>query len=477
MTYGIDVSDYQGNVVWYTVANDGISYAFAKATEGVTFVADTFSANWTGMKSAGIIRGAYHFFRPQSDAKAQAENFLNVVKFAPGDLPPVLDIESTGGMSTSTIVAGMTTWISIVEQATKRKPIIYTYPGFWDNLGGPRNFVNYPLWIAHYTTDAEPWVTGGWDTWTIWQYTDSGSVRGVPGGVDVNRFKSSREGNANSKVKLCQQYLQFKGFDPGLMDGYFSTKTKDAVLRFQDAMELFVDGIVGVQTWTALVDTTLLPKKTTTLPTPTPSPTPTPAPTPTPVPVPTPTPSIARLIDVGRSYQVFPHQVEAIEWLEEKIHYTVLDQFAQRWRESKFPGPIRLLDVFQSYQGLDHQNQALDWLQEQIHYTILEEFSRMWRRDSGYQSTLIQLVNVCTYYQNKYTQNLALAWLQTQIPSATLITFAQKWRNSTTNKSSIQLIDVCKFYQGSSHQVQALQWLQTQLSTQTLIYFARRWRS
>lgn len=61
---GIDVSDYDEFVNWQQVRSAGFSVAFAKATEGGTFRADTFSGNWRRMKGAGIIRGAYHFFRP-----------------------------------------------------------------------------------------------------------------------------------------------------------------------------------------------------------------------------------------------------------------------------------------------------------------------------------------------------------------------------------------------------------------------------
>jgi lysozyme len=121
---GIDVSDYQGQVNWKAVASSGIGYGFTKATEGATFVADTFSRNWSEMRSVGIVRGAYHFFRPRTDAVAQARNFLNVVKLEAGDFPAVLDIESTDNVSTDSMLAGMQTWLDIVEAATKRRPIV-----------------------------------------------------------------------------------------------------------------------------------------------------------------------------------------------------------------------------------------------------------------------------------------------------------------------------------------------------------------
>jgi GH25 family lysozyme M1 (1,4-beta-N-acetylmuramidase) len=77
---GIDVSHHQGEVNWHAVAEAGISFAFAKATEGATFVDPQFLRNWALIKDAGIVRGAYHFFRPSKPAESQVTNFLTVTE-------------------------------------------------------------------------------------------------------------------------------------------------------------------------------------------------------------------------------------------------------------------------------------------------------------------------------------------------------------------------------------------------------------
>ena len=78
---GFDVSSYQGAEPWQSfVTKYGISYGFAKATEGLTWNDPTFAANWAGMAAAGIVRGAYHFAHPRNDPVAEAKHFLNVVK-------------------------------------------------------------------------------------------------------------------------------------------------------------------------------------------------------------------------------------------------------------------------------------------------------------------------------------------------------------------------------------------------------------
>ena len=77
---GIDVSDYQPIVDWQAVARSGISFAVIKSTEGESFVCKVFPSYWEQTKANGLIRGAYHFFKPDSDPIKQAYHFLKIVK-------------------------------------------------------------------------------------------------------------------------------------------------------------------------------------------------------------------------------------------------------------------------------------------------------------------------------------------------------------------------------------------------------------
>jgi lysozyme len=187
---GIDVSHWQGAVDWRRVADDGIVFAFIKATEGGDYTDPRFAANWAGAARAGVARGAYHFYRPQTDAAAQAQHFLRTVQLGAGDLPPVLDVEVTDGRSAAEIAAGVRTWLETVERATGRRPILYTRAGFWNQVGG--GLGAYPLWVAHYGV-AEPAIPGDWDRWTFWQHSDAGRVDGVSGDVDLNWFAGGRD--------------------------------------------------------------------------------------------------------------------------------------------------------------------------------------------------------------------------------------------------------------------------------------------
>jgi lysozyme len=193
---GVDVSNHNGYINWHQVAEAGIDFAFAKATEGTGFIDAFFQRNWVGMKDAGILRGAYHYFRPGLDPVHQADNFLRQVRsLADGDLQPMLDVEEADGMQAGMIAAGAKVWINAVEAALGRNVIIYTYPWFWQSQMRNTQLFSHsqPLWIARYGIKPEEPLVGGWPFYSFWQYTDKGWVAGVTGQVDRDRFNGSLE--------------------------------------------------------------------------------------------------------------------------------------------------------------------------------------------------------------------------------------------------------------------------------------------
>ncbi|RYE81723.1 MAG: hypothetical protein EOO74_00200, partial [Myxococcales bacterium] len=192
---GIDVSYYQKNIDWPKVKAGGYEFAIVRASDGLGFKDPDFAKNWSGAKSAGMIRGVYQFFRPGSDAKAQAELVLDAIgnKLEPGDLPPVIDVESADGQSPSKVAAAVKTWITTVEGKLGRKPIIYTGRPFWVNsVGDPPGYEDYPLWIAAYPYCYDtiksgaycPNIPDKWSKWTFWQYGDGKNTEGQ--GCQIN---------------------------------------------------------------------------------------------------------------------------------------------------------------------------------------------------------------------------------------------------------------------------------------------------
>jgi GH25 family lysozyme M1 (1,4-beta-N-acetylmuramidase) len=202
---GIDVSDYDDFVNWQQVRSAGYSFAFAKATEGGTFKASTFPRNWRTIKGTGMIRGAYHFFRPLVDPDIQARNFLDYVAsiepIQPDDLPPALDLEHFPAhierewlsIKQQERVERVRAWLAVVERETKRKPMIYTSYGFWSSyMPGVRDFSSYPLWVTNFTTRSKPAIPDEWSSWMIWQHTDSTEIPGIPNPEeDGDRFNGS----------------------------------------------------------------------------------------------------------------------------------------------------------------------------------------------------------------------------------------------------------------------------------------------
>lgn len=194
---GPDVASYQhpsgATIDWTAAASGSCSFAFVKATEGTTYTNPYFAQDWSGLAAAGLIRGAYHYARPSStvgSAAAQAQYFATAVGSLAhvGDLPPVLDLEQTGGLAPADLVAWTQQYLTAVQSLTGRTPILYTYPNFWLNaMGSSTAFGGYPLWLASYSS-TPPAPLPGWNAWTFWQYTSQGTVPGITGNVDISQF-------------------------------------------------------------------------------------------------------------------------------------------------------------------------------------------------------------------------------------------------------------------------------------------------
>lgn len=182
---GIDVSNHQGNIIWKDIDQQRVNFVFMKATEGTSFTDKSFSKNWKESNEAGFLRGAYHYFTVTSDGKEQAEHFISVVPKEKNSLPPVIDIEDEGENQAKLIVE-LREYANIIEKHYGVKPIFYVNKKTYE-LYIRDNFKDYVIWYAVY--GSEPPI----DTWTIWQYTDNGSVSGIKGPVDFNVFKGNKE--------------------------------------------------------------------------------------------------------------------------------------------------------------------------------------------------------------------------------------------------------------------------------------------
>jgi len=185
-TPGIDVSYYQNTIRWRRVRKAGVVFAFIRVSDGTSTIDPAFRRNWSHARPTGILRGAYQYFRPDQDAREQADVLIRAIRRDPGELPPVIDVETTGGKSRRQIVRGIRTWIARVRVELGVEPIVYTGPDFWIELGAP-DATSQALWLAHYI-DACPLVPPRWRAWTFWQHSDRGRVPGITGPVDLDVF-------------------------------------------------------------------------------------------------------------------------------------------------------------------------------------------------------------------------------------------------------------------------------------------------
>jgi GH25 family lysozyme M1 (1,4-beta-N-acetylmuramidase) len=190
---GIDVSAYQGDIAWASVAPH-IDFSYTKATEGTYYTNPDFANQYEGPYYAGLIRGSYHFAIPNnSSGSVQADYFIAHGGGWSADgktLPGALDIEYNpyGAECYGLSQASMVSWIRsfVNEYAAKEHayPVIYSTTDWWSTCTGNNSgFAAYdPLWVANYSASGGGTLPNGWGYYTFWQYADSGSQ---PGDQDV----------------------------------------------------------------------------------------------------------------------------------------------------------------------------------------------------------------------------------------------------------------------------------------------------
>ena len=204
---GIDVYHGDGAVDFNKAAANGVSFAFIKASQ---FIPDhLFAENWKNAKSAGLLRGAYHYLNVNNSEINQAELFVKTMGNDFGELPPVLDLEENYtqyGMTSALVLSKAWNFLSVVERLTGRKPMLYCGYYYADFTKPIRDWTRFPLWLAWYAS--EWWIkicsaanTGTgvpkpWKNWTFWQ--NSSRADGLKYGtqskmVDTNYFNGTVE--------------------------------------------------------------------------------------------------------------------------------------------------------------------------------------------------------------------------------------------------------------------------------------------
>ncbi|NDV67452.1 glycoside hydrolase family 25 protein [Dysgonomonas sp. 25] len=191
---GIDVSHHQPVLDWSVVAGkNNITFAYIKATEGLTHTDRNYAENYVGAQKAGVLIGAYHFYTFGVSGKEQAKHFIKHAKSGSGDLIPVIDVEhskSNPHSKDSTFNASVKNELKHLEMALYEhygvRPMIYT------------NKECYKLYVKDVLPNNYIWICDlhrepGDDikNWRIWQFSHTGKLSGVGEKIDLNYYRYS----------------------------------------------------------------------------------------------------------------------------------------------------------------------------------------------------------------------------------------------------------------------------------------------
>jgi lysozyme len=182
-SYGVDVSNHQGQIDWLRVADDHIKFAYIKATEGADYVDPRFGTNWQDAAAAGVDRGAYHFFTLCSPGAAQAHNFLHVVPRDVGSLSAAVDLELAGNCharpTAAEVRTELTTFVDLVRAETQRDVTLYIGDDFADRYSAAIDSGSR-LWLRRFLRRPSD------HRWVTWQVSAFAHVHGIHGHVDLD---------------------------------------------------------------------------------------------------------------------------------------------------------------------------------------------------------------------------------------------------------------------------------------------------
>lgn len=164
--FGVDVSSYQPS----NYSTTGLSFAFIKVTQGLSYVNPKWPAQRTTARAAGLVTGFYHYPTISNDPIAEADHFLAQINLITGDVL-ALDWEWYGqNVSDATARAYKKAWVSHVKaKEPNNRVVTYVDRSNWTSVDTD-GYVGDGLWIADYTTAGTPGIK---DNWIFHQYAQT----------------------------------------------------------------------------------------------------------------------------------------------------------------------------------------------------------------------------------------------------------------------------------------------------------------
>lgn len=240
MTRGIDVSEWQGNINWYEVADSKVDFAFIRVggygNGDYQRLDKTYEANIRGANAAGLPVGVYYYSTAKTTAQARKDAQF-VIKQITGHLisyPVVFDMEdaTVEYLSPSTKSKIADAFMSEIKRAGYY-PMIYMNPNWYNNEYNMSMLAGYDVWIAQYNSSSTPPSKSSY-RYTIWQATDGTSVVGLPktngliDGIPEENAVDLNFGYLYYRSKVTPRTQPVSGYNPdgGVKDGWVQENGK-----------------------------------------------------------------------------------------------------------------------------------------------------------------------------------------------------------------------------------------------------------
>ena len=189
---GMDVSKFQGEIDWEKAKAAGIDFAIIRCGyrgygSGALVEDSTYRRNIQGAINAGLRVGVYFYSQAINEAEAveEASMVLSLVSGYSLPLGVYYDTESVGGGRANALSAAERTACAVAFCETIRSAGysagVYSYASWFYNALNFANISKYNIWIAQYRDTLSFSYKHN-----IWQYTGSGSVKGISKPVDMN---------------------------------------------------------------------------------------------------------------------------------------------------------------------------------------------------------------------------------------------------------------------------------------------------
>ncbi len=232
---GMDVSVYQGNIDFKKVKEDGIQVVYIKSSQGFSYIDPKFERNYQRAKENGLKVGLYHYVtaRTESEARRQAQFFVSLASGKSIDCKLAMDFERFGSLNKEEINRVGLAFLREVERLSGKQVILYSN-AFTANTIWEGENTKYPLWIAEYGVE-RPQNNGTWESWTGWQFTDVGRVRGIEGNVDRDKFTKEIFLDDNTEVPPVDNPNKEENENGG-EENPTPEKTKKITIRWGDTL-------------------------------------------------------------------------------------------------------------------------------------------------------------------------------------------------------------------------------------------------